>query len=122
MPKFKYVAMDSKGTETENVVDAESQSQAISKIKAQGLFPTRVTELGGGQARAAGGGGAPKAASGKGMQMEIKLPKLFVKKVKPRQLMVFTRQLATLVEAGLPLLRGLRILLKQEKHPALGRR
>jgi type IV pilus assembly protein PilC len=53
------------------------------------------------------------------MSMEIKMPRLFRARVKPKQLMVFTRQLATLVDAGLPLLRGLRILLKQEKHPAL---
>ena len=119
MAKFKYVAMDSKGTETENVLEAENQSDAISKIKAQGLFPTRVTQIerGGAQSRAAGGAGA--AGGGKGMQMEIKLPKIFTKKVKPKELTVFTRQLATLVDAGLPLLRGLRILLKQEKHPAL---
>jgi type IV pilus assembly protein PilC len=44
---------------------------------------------------------------------------LVSKKVRTRNLMVFTRQLATLVDAGLPLLRGLRILLKQEKHPGL---
>jgi type IV pilus assembly protein PilC len=49
----------------------------------------------------------------------ITLPKLFRARVKPKSLMVFTRQLATLVQAGLPLLRGLRILLKQEKNSAL---
>jgi type IV pilus assembly protein PilC len=47
------------------------------------------------------------------------LPRLFGRKVKPKHLMVFTRQLATLVQAGLPLLRGLRILLKQEKQVGL---
>jgi type IV pilus assembly protein PilC len=44
---------------------------------------------------------------------------MFGGRVKPKQLMVLTRQLATLVDAGLPLLRGLRILLKQEKRPVL---
>ncbi len=117
MPKFRYVAMDSQGTEKEGVVDAENQSQAIAKIRSQDMFPTRVAELGGGGKAAASGKSA--AATGKGMQMELKMPSFMAKRVKPKELMVFTRQLATLVEAGLPLLRGLRILLKQEKHPAL---
>ena len=117
MPKFRYVAMDSQGTEKEGVVDAENQSQAIAKIRSQDMFPTRVAELGGGGKAAASGTSA--AATGKGMQMELKMPSFMAKRVKPKELMVFTRQLATLVEAGLPLLRGLRILLKQEKHPAL---
>jgi type IV pilus assembly protein PilC len=51
--------------------------------------------------------------------MEIKIPGLTGPRIKPKQLMIFTRQLATLVDAGLPLLRGLRVLLKQEKNPAL---
>ncbi|NQU39662.1 MAG: type II secretion system F family protein [Lentisphaerae bacterium] len=117
MAKFRYVAMDSKGTEVQGTVDADSQAQAIAAVRARGLFPTKVTQQGGaakGGGRVAGGGGA-----GKGLSMELKMPKLFQARVKPKQLMVFTRQLATLVDAGLPLLRGLRILLKQEKHPAL---
>ena len=118
MPKFRYVAMDSKGSETEGVLDAESQSQAISMIRSQGFFPTKVQELGAGQK------GKPVAAvarrgGGSGMRKEVTLGGLLVSRVRPKQLMVFTRQLATLVDAGLPLLRGLRILLKQEKHPTL---
>lgn len=118
MPKFRYVAMDSKGSENEGVIDAESQSQAISMIRAQGHFPTQVVELGAG-GRAKSGGVQSKQKSGKGMGTEIKLPKFLTARVTPKQLMVFTRQLATLVDAGLPLLRGLRILLKQEKNSAL---
>lgn len=115
MPKFKYVAMDSSGTEKEGVVEAASQTQAIAKIRSQDMFPTRVVEMGG-----KGGGGKAKSASkGGGMSMEIKMPSFMTKKVKAKELTVFTRQLATLVDAGLPLLRGLKILLKQEKHPAL---
>ncbi|MCK5529422.1 MAG: type II secretion system F family protein [Kiritimatiellae bacterium] len=112
MPKFKYVAMDSSGSEKEGIVEAASQTQAIAKIRSQDMFPTRVVEVGGGAKK------AEKAAKS-GMNMEIKLPSFMAKKVKAKELMVFTRQLATLVDAGLPLLRGLKILLKQEKHPAL---
>jgi type IV pilus assembly protein PilC len=114
--------MDSKGAETEGVIDAESQSQAIASIRSKGYFPTKVVDMtASGQKKqvvaAVGGGG--KQEKGKGFQMQLKLPRLGAKRVKAKQLMVFTRQFATLIDAGLPLLRGLRILLKQEKHPAL---
>jgi type IV pilus assembly protein PilC len=123
MPRFKYIAMDARGSETDGVLDAENQSDAIAAIRAKGLFPTKVSALGTG-----GGGGAARgpvvaraaaAPKGKGLSMEIRLPTFLRGRVKAKQLMVFTRQLATLIDAGLPLLRGLRILLKQEKVPAL---
>ena len=85
-------------------------------MRARGLFPTKVTQVSGG---AKGGGAKAAGGGGTGLSMELKMPKLLQARVKAKQLMVFTRQLATLVDAGLPLLRGLRILLKQEKHPAL---
>jgi type IV pilus assembly protein PilC len=118
MPKFRYVAMDSKGGETEGVVDAENQSQAIAAIRSKGFFPTRVSPVEGAKKTGKGKGRASSGQS-KGMQMELKLPAFLRGSVKPKQLMVFTRQLATLVDAGLPLLRGLRILLKQESSAAL---
>jgi type IV pilus assembly protein PilC len=114
MARFKYVAMDSAGSETQGVLDAEDESQAVSILRANGLFPTRVAEVRTGPARR----GAP-AKSGKGLKAEIKLPRFLAGRVKAKQLMVFTRQLATLIDAGLPLLRGLRILLKQEKNQGL---
>ena len=114
MPSFRYVAMDSGGAEQEGVLDADNQSQAISMIRTQGLFPTRVVQVAAGTQAAVGGRAGSKDAS-----MGFKLPRLFGGRVKAKQLCIFTRQLATLVDAGLPLLRGLRILLKQEKHPAL---
>ena len=115
MPRFKYVAMDAKGKETEGVVEAETQSQAIAAIRGRGLFPTRVAD--------ATGGSSPRAARAKARtqtpKQDFKLFHLFKGRVRPKDLMVLTRQLATLVEAGLPLLRGLRILLKQERNAGL---
>jgi type IV pilus assembly protein PilC len=125
MPRFKFVAMDAKGSETEGTIDAGTQAEAIGQIRAKGLFPTRVAEMtsGGGGGTAAPqkqGGRPPVARVDRKLDKQIKLPKFsFGKKVKTKHLMTFTRQLATLVDAGLPLLRGLRILLKQEKHPGL---
>ncbi|MBL7116030.1 MAG: type II secretion system F family protein [Kiritimatiellae bacterium] len=121
MPKFRYVAMDAQGAETEGVVDADNQSQAISRIRSQSLFPTRVTPLAGGQKKGGRGKSSSRAKGDKkgGLGVGIKMPGIFKARVRPKQLMVFTRQLATLIDAGLPLLRGLRILLKQEKNPSL---
>ncbi len=123
MPRFKYIAMDSKGTESSGVIDAADQQQALAAIRAHGLFPTKISDVGGsgsGVAAAAAQAAVGAAAKpGSGLSMEIKMPTFLQPRVKPKQLMVFTRQLATLIDAGLPLLRGLKILLKQEKHPRL---
>lgn len=123
MAKFTYVALDSRGQETKGEIEASDQTSALSRIREKGLFPTSVTEATP-KAPARKGGGAPKGkGKGKGgdkdlLKMELKMPKLFVK-VKPKDLMVFTRQLATLVDAGLPLVRSLQVLEKQEKNPLL---
>lgn len=122
MARFKFVAMDSKGSETEGVIDAENQSQAVTAIRTKGLFPTKVIEIGGGGQTKKPSGDAAKRAEVErktGLLSGGKGRFLWKRGVKTKNLMVFTRQLATLIEAGLPLLRGLRILLKQEKHPTL---
>jgi type IV pilus assembly protein PilC len=119
--------MDSKGREAEGVLDAENEARAVAAIKEKGLFPTSIVDMRAGRAntKAPGGAGGKAAASkGKGgLQAEIKLPsflgKMFEGKIKVKLLMVFTRQLATLVEAGLPLLRSLHVLQRQEKNPQL---
>lgn len=117
MPRFRFTALDGKGREQQGEVDADSQTAALSKIREKGLFPTDVSELG--KAPQKKKGRAPKAA-GAGLKIELHLP-AFMSRVKPKQLMVFTRQLATLIDAGLPLLRGLQVLYRQERNPALKR-
>ncbi|MDD3605142.1 MAG: type II secretion system F family protein [Kiritimatiellae bacterium] len=114
MARFKYTALDSRGQEVEGVIDAENETSALSKIREKNLFPSQVSEVGRAMPKKGGG----KAASGKGLKMELKLPSFLIR-VKPKQLMVSTRQLATLVNAGLPLLRGLQVMQRQEKNPAL---
>lgn len=114
MPRFRYTAMDSKGAETEGVVEAESQAKAVSVIRSQGLFPTRVARAEDGAARR-----GTRQPGGKGLKRELRLPGFLGRRVGPKSLMVLTRQLATLVDAGLPLLRGLRILLRQEGNLGL---
>ncbi|MGA2246976.1 MAG: type II secretion system F family protein [Verrucomicrobiota bacterium] len=121
MPKYNYVALDNKGNETKGVIEAGSQNEAIGRVKDMQLFPTRITESEkedkgrkSGRSKA-----APKPRSGgkKGVNINIKIPGFGG--VGPKVLTTFTRQLATLVDAGLPLLRGLRVLEKQERNGTL---
>src|SRR6186997_7859 len=120
MPKFNYVAMDSRGKETKGTLDVANQNEAIGRLKEMNLFPTKVVEAD----KAKDKKGAPQGKAGgkggkKGVgQISIKIPGLSGR-VKSKVLTTFTRQLATLVDAGLPLLRGLRVLEKQERHPTL---
>src|SRR6266850_7326652 len=113
MPKFNYVAMDSRGKETKGTLDVTSQSEAIGRLKEMGFFPTKVVEIDKGKkdkpdAKAKPGPAGGKPKKGGGGNINIKIPGLSGR-VKSKVLTTFTRQLATLVDAGLPLLRGLRV-------------
>ena len=122
MPKYNYVAMDSRGKETKGTLEVGSQNEAIGRLKEMGFFPTKVVEAekikekGDKKPKAAPAAGGKKRAG----QISINIPFLSGK-VKPKVMTAFTRQLATLVDAGLPLLRGMRVLEKQERHPTLKR-
>jgi len=120
MPRYTYVALDSRGQESTGLVDAASTNEAIGQLRQAGYFPTNVYEEGKGAApdlkaarRTARAPRAERAARSKNIV-------LFQRKtVKPKTLMIFTRQLATLIDAGLPLLRGLNVLAKQERDAVL---
>jgi len=120
MPKYNYVAMDAHGKETKGTLEVASQNEAIGRVKEMGLFPTKIVELD--KAAPKQKGAKPfKAGKGKkggGLNLNINIPGLSGR-VKSKTLTTFTRQLATLVDAGLPLLRGLRVLEKQERNPTL---
>ncbi len=125
MPKYNYVALDARGNETKGSIEVGSQNEAIGRVKEMGLFPTKITEADkeekGGKKAKAKAAAKPKAGGKKGgINLNIKIPGLGGG-VKPKVLTTFTRQLATLVDAGLPLLRGLRVLEKQERNAALKR-
>ena len=120
MPKYSYVAMDSRGKETKGTLDVASQNEAIVRIKEMGYFPTKVVEVDKAKEKGDKKAPAPTRSRAKKGGFNITIPGLGGK-VKPKVLTVFTRQLATLVEAGLPLLRGMRVLEKQEKDGTLKR-
>ena len=114
MAHFTFTALDSKGKEVHGEIEADSQQAAVARIRERQYFPTKIEEASGGAAP------ARKGAAKKGaLQMEIKMPKFLQGGVKAKQLTTFTRQLSTLINAGLPLMRALRVLQRQEKNLAL---
>lgn len=122
MPHFAYTALDARGQEVNDTLEAADEQQAIQALRQAGYYPTSVMEAGkAAKAAKAKGAKAPKASqqSGAKKQINISIPFLERKTIKPKTLMIFTRQLATLIDAGLPLLRGLTVLGKQEPDVVL---
>jgi type IV pilus assembly protein PilC len=128
MATYKYEALDSAGKPASGTVEAESSEDAIQQIRGQGFFPTSVREGdgGGGKKGLLGSRGksgdkkkqkAKKEPKGKDDKekkgIQIKIPA--IGKVNIKILTQFTRQLSTLQDAGLPLLRSLQILQQQAK-------
>ncbi|MEA2011656.1 MAG: type II secretion system F family protein [Verrucomicrobiota bacterium] len=121
MGRFVYTAMDGRGKEKKGRIEAQNEQDAQMKLKEQGLFPTSIAEAkgkkGGGKTKAAKKSGGAK--KGKSMFAGGQI-NLFKPALKQKDLTLFTRQLSTLLEAGLPLVRGLRTLEKQAgKNPVL---
>ena len=113
MANFQYIALDAKGDQTTGTVQAGSEADAVAQLRTQGLYPTQVIQEGKGKLSAAGKKAAAKARGKKKAKGKAG------GRVKPKILMIFTRQLATLIDSGLPLLRGLTVLGKQEPNPVL---
>jgi type IV pilus assembly protein PilC len=120
MPRFNYIALDARGQEASGLLEAASSSAAISQLRQSGYFPTSVIEEAivsphGEEARrrAATTERITKPRAKKGIVLFER------KKVKSKILMIFTRQLATLIDSGLPLLRSLNVLANQERDKVL---
>ena len=109
MARFKYNAMTDKGIEVNGVVSAENQVGAIQQIRDLGYFPTHVVE----EAERAARGMAVRSERKGGLNLELRF--LSPKTVGSKTLSIFTRQLAVLIDAGLPLLKSLRVLEQQQK-------
>lgn len=114
MANFQYIALDAKGEQTTGVVQANSDAEAVSALRGQGLYPTQVVQEGKGSIA-----GSPGKKGKKKTKSKSKGKGKVGGKVKPKVLMIFTRQLATLIDSGLPLLRSLNVLGKQEPNPVL---
>ena len=120
--KFEYIALDARGQESRGVIEAGNPNDVVGQLRQSGYFPTSVVEEG------KGGAPRPRRKAAKTVAAKIRrraAPRTGAssssrsKTVKRKMLMIFTRQLATLIDAGLPLLRGLTVLAKQEKDLVL---
>ena len=109
MPLYQYTAMDSNGKEQKGKKEAGSEEEVATFLKNQGLFPTSIKS-------ATKGGGGGKGGKGGGFNMNISLGPMVIK---TKDLTVVTRQMAILLEAGLPLIRSLKTLSRQSKNPAI---
>src|SRR2546426_1296718 len=98
MPSFRYRAVSAAGLAQHGFVEAPDLDRAVDLIRTMGLTPVRMDA----QSGAATESGA--------------IPFLR-RRVTTRELILFTRQLETMVEAGLPLLAALEALHQQTAHP-----
>lgn len=120
MPRYTYVALDARGQESTGTVEASNQNDAIGQLRQAGYFPKSIAEESKSAKKAEKAPAAKAAATSLGKK-NISINLFQKTTVKSKTLMIFTRQLATLIDAGLPLLRGLTVLSKQEPDPVLKR-
>lgn len=116
MANFEYRALDAQGTETTGVIAADDENDAVSQLRRNGLYPTQVVEQGKGSL-----GVSRRARSAARRKGKSSVGGRKGGRINAKTLMLFTRQLATLIDSGLPLLRGLTVLGKQEPNPVLKR-
>ncbi len=110
MPQYSYKAIDGNGKERRGNVNADSPEAANSQLTDMGLMPTQVVEA---QGKTKGRrGGATKARA-------VKKKSSLFGRISNQELTLFTRQLATLLRSGVPLLRGLDVMERQEKNAKL---
>lgn len=112
MPTYKFEALDTQGEEVKDSIEATNEEEAQQKIKQMGYFVTKLTQTAG----SAGKKGKKKKKGG-GYKKSKKT--FVIGGVSSKKLTLFTRQLSTLQDAGLPVLRSLRILEQQMKPSAL---
>ena len=103
MAVFQYSALDAQGLEIKDEIEALSEKEAVSKIRNLGYFPTKVRTRGAARKPSARVAARPGKRRGAGGGVKVKY------------IAQFARQLSTLQDAGLPILRSLRILEEQQR-------
>src|SRR5207253_9256362 len=109
MPTFKFEAMDTSGSEVKDSVDAPTEEEAQQKIKQMGYFVTKITEVAPAKKK-------KEKTRGAGRRRKKSFT---LGGVSQKALCTFTRQFSTLQDAGLPVLRSLRILEHQMRPGVL---
>jgi len=108
MAKFVYEAMNQTGQEVKDEIEAQSTEDALAKIRSLGYYPTKLRQKGG-RKRVKGEGESAGPAARKSKSVGG------IGRIRVKEITQFTRQLSTLQDAGLPILRSLRILEQQQK-------
>ncbi len=104
MPTYAYEAMNASGKTQKGTIEAPSSDEAIQKLRGDGLYPTAVREQKG------KGQQGPKADPADRKKKRKAGFSLSFGGIPLKRMTTFTRQLSTLQDAGLPLLRSLQIL------------
>lgn len=105
MPVYQYVGIDQKGKRATGMVDADSERAARFKLRRQGVFPTTLTAQG-------------RASAPQKIGMNFDVSKL-LNRVKVRDVAIMTRQLSSLLNAGIPLVESLEALTEQLENAKL---
>lgn len=100
---FAYTGRDSSGKVVKGRVDASGEASVVSRLRTMGIAPITIKQV----------------SAGTGLNRDISLGGVFDKKVSIKDLAVMSRQLATMIGAGLPLLKALSILADQSENPKL---
>lgn len=117
MSTYSYAAVNAEGRETRGTLQVADQAEAIKRIKEMGFFPVKVTEI----SQATLSPAARAQRHGRRLGLVSRAARAGASpgrrfRARTRTLTLFTRQLATLLEAGMPLLRSLRLLQEQEEQ------
>jgi len=97
MPKFSWAGRSRDGKNAKGVIDAASETAAMAQLRRQGVLPSKLKE------------------QGKGLNVELNI-KALQPKITTKDIVVFTRQFATMIDAGLPLVQCLEILSSQQEN------
>ena len=108
MPVYAYKGLDGRGKTVSGMLDAENPRNLRRNLRREGVFVTDLSEE------------AERVVSGKGLRREVDIKGLF-DRIKPQDVAVLTRQLATLTRAGIPLTEALAALVDQATSPKLQR-
>lgn len=101
MPKFEWKGTNSQGKLVNGTIEAKEAKDVFNYLKKQGI-KTEVSQI---------------KNLNAGLNMELKIPG-FAKKVQPKDVVIFTRQFATMIDAGLPLVKGIEIIGESNANPA----
>ena len=111
MPVYAYKGVNQAGKPTKGTISADGVRAARAQMRAGGVYLTEISEASGGAAPAATG----IRTSGRGLNLQFELPS----RIPPIEIAMATRQLSTLVAAGVPLVGSLSALVEQTEHRAL---